>query len=289
MFEQPALFVSHGAPNLILKDDDNCRFFRELGQSLARPAAIVCVSAHWDTDEPLTSGADLPPTIHDFSGFEAELYAMRYPCPGQPLLAARIADSLSATGIPCFVSEHRGIDHGAWVPLKLMFPSADIPVVQVSIQTDRDTRHHYNLGRALAPLRQENILIIGSGGATHNLREFGRYPIDAPPVAYAAAFDEWLAESHRRQRGRRPAGLSRPRPGGPAQPSRRGSHPAALRPAGRRRGNNRRPQDPSPDRVRHPVDGRLRLGPLALPPAQRSGRRAPRSSRNAAGDQELSP
>ena len=174
MLKQPALFVSHGAPNLILKDDDNCRFFRELGQSLARPAAIVCVSAHWDTDEPLTSGAELPPTIHDFSGFEAELYTMRYPCPGQPLLAARIADSLSATGIPCFVSEHRGIDHGAWVPLKLMFAAADIPVVQVSIQTDRDTRHHYNLGRALAPLRQENILIIGSGGATHNLREFGR-------------------------------------------------------------------------------------------------------------------
>jgi len=194
MTEQPALFVSHGAPNLILRNDDNCRFFRELGRSLVRPAAIVCISAHWDTDEPLTSGADLPPTIHDFSGFEAELYSMRYPCPGHPLLAARIADSLSAAGIDCFVSEHRGIDHGAWVPLKLMFPSADIPVVQVSIQTDRDTRHHYGLGRALTPLRQENVLIIGSGGATHNLREFGRYAVDAPPVAYAAAFDAWLAE-----------------------------------------------------------------------------------------------
>ncbi|KGO35333.1 MAG: class III extradiol ring-cleavage dioxygenase [Desulfoprunum sp.] len=194
MTEQPALFVSHGAPNLILKNDANCRFFRDLGRTLARPAAIVCVSAHWDTDEPLTSGADLPPTIHDFSGFEAELYSMRYPCPGDPALAARIADSLSAAEIPCFVSEHRGIDHGAWVPLKLMFPSADIPVVQVSIQTDRDTRRHYDLGRVLAPLRRENVLIVGSGGATHNLREFGRYAVDAPPVGYAAAFDEWLAE-----------------------------------------------------------------------------------------------
>ena len=194
MTQQPTLFVSHGAPNLILRDDANCRFFRSLGSSLNRPAAIVCISAHWDTEAPMAGGAGLPPTIHDFYGFEDELYQIRYPCPGEPKLAGRIAGLLSGAAGSCVVSEHRGIDHGAWVPLGLMFPQADIPVLQVSIQTSRDTRHHYRIGEALAPLRSENVLIIGSGGATHNLREFGRYPIDSPPVAYAGAFDDWLAD-----------------------------------------------------------------------------------------------
>jgi 4,5-DOPA dioxygenase extradiol len=191
---QPSLFLSHGAPNLILREDETCRFFRQLGNSLARPSAIVCISAHWDTEAPMTGGAALPSTIHDFFGFEDELYQMRYPCPGEPAVAGRIADMLTAAAGSCVVSEHRGIDHGAWVPLALMFPQADIPVIQVSIQTSRDTRHHYRIGEALAPLRGENVLIIGSGGATHNLREFGRYPIDADPVGYARDFDDWLAD-----------------------------------------------------------------------------------------------
>ena len=194
MTQQPSLFVSHGAPDLILREDDTCRFFRQLGASLKRPSAIVCISAHWDSEAPMVGGAAQPATIHDFYGFEDELYDMRYPCPGDPALAGRIAGLLSAAAGSCTVSEHRGIDHGAWVPLALLFPQADIPVVQVSIQTGSDTRHHFRIGEALAPLRAENVLIIGSGGATHNLREFGRYPIDAEPVGYARDFDDWLAE-----------------------------------------------------------------------------------------------
>ena len=191
----PTLFVSHGAPDLILQETSDYRFFQELGRSLPRPDAILCVSAHWDTPTPATTGIDLPQTIHDFSGFQAELYEMRYPCPGEPTLAGKVAKLLRDTAIDCTVAAQRGLDHGAWIPLKLMFPKADIPVIQLSIQTNRDTQHHYEIGQSLAPLRQEGVLIIGSGGATHNLREFGRYAVDAPPVPYATAFDDWLAAS----------------------------------------------------------------------------------------------
>jgi 4,5-DOPA dioxygenase extradiol len=189
----PTLFVSHGAPDLILEENSDYRFLQELGRSLPRPEAIVCVSAHWDTTSAAVTGPDLPQTIHDFSGFAAELYTMRYSCPGAPVLADTIAGQLTGAGIDCTVSARRGLDHGAWIPLRLMYPEADIPVVQLSIQTNRDARHHHRTGEVLAPLRREGVLIIGSGGATHNLRDFGRYAIDAPPVAYARAFDDWLA------------------------------------------------------------------------------------------------
>ena len=191
----PTLFVSHGAPDLLLEENGDYRFFQELGRSLPRPKAILCVSAHWDTATTTVTGADLPQTIHDFSGFPAELSSMRYPCPGAPVLAGSIARQLAGAGINCTVAAKRGLDHGAWIPLRLMYPEADIPVVQLSIQTNRDTLHHHRIGEALAPLRRQGVLILGSGGATHNLREFGRYAIDAPPLAYARAFDDWLAAS----------------------------------------------------------------------------------------------
>lgn len=189
----PSLFVSHGAPDLILQENSDVRFFQGLGRSLARPEAILCVSAHWDTERPAVSGPDRPQTIHDFYGFQAELYDMRYPCPGAPGIAAEITKVLTEASVDCTVSDQRGLDHGAWVPLKLMFPDADIPVVQLSIQTNNSTRHHYRIGQALAPLRRDGVLIIGSGGATHNLREYGRYAMDSPPVPYAREFDDWLA------------------------------------------------------------------------------------------------
>ncbi len=191
----PTLFVSHGAPDLILQENDNYRFFQKLGRSLPQPKAILCISAHWDTRTPMTTGGTFPQTIHDFYGFAAELYEMGYPCPGQPALAETVRQYLTNAGIDCGISPQRGLDHGTWIPLKLMFPEADIPVIQLSIQTHLDTQYHYRIGQALTPLRQQGVLIIGSGGATHNLREFGQYAVDAPPLAYATSFDDWLATS----------------------------------------------------------------------------------------------
>ncbi len=191
----PTLFISHGSPDLILQNNSDVRFLQEIARSLPRPEAIICVSAHWDSRKPAISGPDRPQTIHDFYGFQAELYDLRYSCPGEPGLAREISEILSEADLDCTVSPQRGLDHGAWVPLMLMYPDAEIPVIQLSIQTGSDTRHHHRIGQALAPLRDKGVLIIGSGGATHNLREFGRYAMDAPPVAYAQAFDDWLAVS----------------------------------------------------------------------------------------------
>ncbi|RPH42516.1 MAG: dioxygenase [Desulfobulbaceae bacterium] len=191
----PTLFISHGSPDLILQNNSDVRFLQELARSLPRPEAIICVSAHWDSRKPAISGPDRPQTIHDFYGFQAELYDLRYSCPGAPDLAREISEILSEADFENTVSPQRGLDHGAWAPLMLMYPDAEIPVIQLSIQTGSDTRHHYRIGQALAPLRDKGVLIIGSGGATHNLREFGRYAMDAPPVAYAQAFDDWLAVS----------------------------------------------------------------------------------------------
>lgn len=190
----PSLFISHGSPDLLLQDSEDRSFLMGLSSILPRPRAIICISAHWDTARPAIMTDPAPATIHDFYGFQPELYEKRYPCPGDPQLAARVAELLEGAGAdrPASVNG-RGLDHGAWVPLSLMYPDADIPVVQLSVQTGKDPDHHYRIGTALAPLRQEEVLIIGSGGATHNLSEYGRFPRDAEAEPYVEAFDEWLA------------------------------------------------------------------------------------------------
>jgi len=187
----PALFVSHGSPNLIGEDTPAREFLAGLGASLGRPDAIVVASAHWETAVPEFSAAPQPETIHDFYGFPEQLYRLRYPAPGQPELAARAAAMLEKAGIPAATDARRGLDHGAWSPLLLMYPEADIPVVELSVQHGQSAAHHIAVGRALAPLRHENVLVMGSGGAVHNLRmlERGR-PGD--PVDWARDFDEWL-------------------------------------------------------------------------------------------------
>jgi len=173
----PTVFVSHGAPSLVLeKDDPTHRFLIELGRTLPRPKAMVCVSAHWESPRPRVTAHPRPPTIHDFVGFPDELYQMRYPAPGAPELARTVCHLLELSGLdPSLLDEERGLDHGAWVPLSLMYPAADIPVIQVSVQTAADPRHHLKIRRALEPLRDQETLILGSGGATHNLREVGRW------------------------------------------------------------------------------------------------------------------
>lgn len=191
----PSFFITHGSPTMGLDDCPARDFVAGLGGLLPRPEAVLCVSAHWEQPRPAVSGTDAPETIHDFFGFPEALYEMRYPAPGAPALAARVKDLLDAAGLGCEVHPRRGLDHGAWVPLKLAWPEADVPVTQLSVQTALGPEHHLALGRALAPLRREGVLVLASGSATHNLREFGRYPLDAEPVGYAAAFAAWLDDA----------------------------------------------------------------------------------------------
>jgi 4,5-DOPA dioxygenase extradiol len=188
----PTIFVSHGAPTLVIEPLPTHDFFIELGKTLPRPEAILCVSAHWEAAEPMLSGTAQPETSYDFSGFPDELYQMHYPAPGSPALAKRVAIMLMQAGFSAMTHPERGLDHGAWVPLKLMYPQADIPVVQLSVQSRQGAAHHLALGKALQPLRQEGVLILASGGATHNLLAFRGQPADSPVQEYAAAFDVWL-------------------------------------------------------------------------------------------------
>lgn len=178
----PAIFVSHGSPGLAIEAGPSREFLADLGSRLGKPDAIVCVSAHWETAEVSVSLDPHPETIHDFYGFPPELYRTRYPAPGDPALGRRILRLLpDAKGL-----DARGFDHGVWSPLMLMYPEASIPVVEISVQPRRDAAHHYTVGQALAPLREEGILIMGSGSVTHNLREIGR---GGPHVN---EFEDWL-------------------------------------------------------------------------------------------------
>jgi 4,5-DOPA dioxygenase extradiol len=191
----PAVFVSHGAPTLPFDDSPARDFLRGLGRSLPRPKSILMVSAHWETAEPTLTAAPHPATIHDFRGFPQPLYDLRYDAPGDPDMAARIADDLDRAGFPAVLDGRRGRDHGAWVPLLLMYPDADIPVVQLSIQPRRGPAHHLALGRALAAVRDE-VLILASGGLVHNLTALD-WSGGAEPewsARYSAWMDGALAE-----------------------------------------------------------------------------------------------
>lgn len=191
----PAVFVSHGAPTLALDTGPARSFLAGLGRTLGRPRAIVVVSAHWEADEVRVGAAARPATIHDFFGFPAPLYELRYPAPGAADLAGEIVELLTAAGYGAALDYERGLDHGAWVPLSLMYPDADIPVLQVSINPARSPAHHWRLGRVLCALRATGVLVIGSGSMTHNLQDFRRqrHAVDAPVETYAEEFSEWFA------------------------------------------------------------------------------------------------
>ncbi len=186
------LFLSHGAPTLPLTDAPAREFLRRLGPSIERPSAILVVSAHWETAGPVVSSVAWNDTIHDFYGFPRALYDLRYPAPGAPELAGRVAGLLDAAGFGCEIDARRGLDHGAWVPLLLMYPGADIPVLQLSIQTARGPQYHLRLGRALAALREQGVLIIGSGSFTHDLSEFRGHGANDPAPAWVDGFADWF-------------------------------------------------------------------------------------------------
>ncbi len=190
MSRLPSVFISHGAPTLPIDPSMLSAEFASLTERIERPRAILMLSAHWDTAQPVASIAARPETIHDFYGFPRALYELRYPAPGAPDIARRAAVMLNEHGVPAAVTEH-GLDYGAWVPL-LMFPDADIPVAQLSIQPRMDPAHHFRVGRALRELREDGVLIAGSGQITHNLRmaDFGARPEDADPRG--AEFTDWF-------------------------------------------------------------------------------------------------
>lgn len=179
---------------LAVEDAPGHRFLEGLAASLPRPKGILVISAHWETDGPAVSLATAPETIYDFYGFPQQLYGLTYPAAGAPSLAQRVADLLEAGGYPVTLDESRGLDHGAWIPLLLAYPDADIPVTQLSVQTAEGPAHHRAVGRLLAPLRDEGILIIGSGSLTHDLSSFRGQAPDAPVPNWVSDFSDWMAE-----------------------------------------------------------------------------------------------
>jgi 4,5-DOPA dioxygenase extradiol len=188
----PAFFISHGAPSLALDNaDPTNRFLQQLGAQLGKPRAVLVVSAHWETRAPRVGSTIAPDTIHDFHGFPEQLYRMSYPAPGAPELALRVLWLLKRSGIEADIDRTRGVDHGAWIPLMLMYPQADVPVTQLSVQIDGGSDHHYAIGKALRPLRDAGVLIIGSGGLTHNLSELDRGAHAKTMPLWAAEFRAW--------------------------------------------------------------------------------------------------
>jgi len=193
MTSLPSLFLAHGAPDLPLGDHAAKRFFSGLARQLPLPKAILMISAHWETDALALTTAAAPETLYDFSGWPQPLYSLKYPARTELELIDRAKRALGQAGITIGEDTRRGYDHGIWVPLLLIYPDADIPVVQLSLQRGRSARRHFEIGRALAPLRNEGVLIIGSGAAVHNLGTLT--PEGTPAPNWAKDFDLWL-DSH---------------------------------------------------------------------------------------------
>jgi aromatic ring-opening dioxygenase catalytic subunit (LigB family) len=202
----PTVFINHGGgPCFFMPDDGSGPFpantWRKMASNLSQLAklpgpnapkvkAILVASAHWETEAPAVTVAANPPLLYDYYGFPPETYEIEWPAPGDPDLAQRVKRLLTGAGFPCLEERDRGLDHGVFIPLKLAFPAADVPVVQLSLVQGLDPKTHLAMGKALAPLRREGVLIIGSGMSFHNLRAF--FGADEKSVAAAESFDAWL-------------------------------------------------------------------------------------------------
>lgn len=188
----PALFVGHGNPMNAIEDTVYSAAWSEAAADIPKPEAILCISAHWETEGTFVTAMDQPRTIHDFYGFPDELYEVQYPAPGSRSLAERVRSLVTSTAARLDDGYSWGLDHGAWSVLRRMYPAADIPVVQLSLDRTQHPSFHFDLGKELAPLRQEGVLIIGSGNIVHNLRMLQWKA--AEPYPWAAEFDRLAAE-----------------------------------------------------------------------------------------------
>ena len=193
---QPVVFVAHGAPTLAL-DASRGADFAAWGRTLTRPRALLVVSAHWERTPVACGCTSTVPLIYDFHGFPPPLYQVRYPAPGAPWLAERVAGLLGDAGFECGQEPQRGLDHGVWVPLLHLFPEADVPVLQLALPGRLSPAALHAVGRSLAPLRDEGVLLMGSGVLVHNLRSVDFSERSAPP-AWAVDFDDWCADVLRR-------------------------------------------------------------------------------------------
>jgi 4,5-DOPA dioxygenase extradiol len=191
----PALFVSHGAPSVALDDDAYTRALGAWARGRPRPRAVVVVSAHAEALGPVrVNAAERPALIYDFYGFPPPLYALQYPAPGAPDLAREVAEAFAGASLEPSLDAQRGWDHGVWVPLRLLYPAADVPVVEVSLPVPRSPQTLLAMGAALAPLRERGVLLLGSGGVVHNLHRLLWDRADAPPEPWAAGFGAWVDE-----------------------------------------------------------------------------------------------
>lgn len=192
----PTVFVSHGAPTLTLEHVPARKFLEDLGSRYQSVRAVLCISAHWNTERPWVNAGKTHKTIHDFYGFPRELYSIEYPARGSPDLAHQVVKLLRDSGVTCDLDPRRGLDHGAWVPLRLMYPNADVPVIQLSIHHDVDPAYHMALGEAIKDVRETGVLVLGSGGAVHPL---GNPQASLGPGAltddWAKEFNAWLTSA----------------------------------------------------------------------------------------------
>ncbi len=188
----PVLFLGHGSPMNAIEENEFTKKLVKLGQSLPRPKAILMISAHWETEGSWVTGMDKPKTIHDFYGFPKPLYDIQYPAPGDPGLVSKLQKDIKSPSIQNDTNKW-GLDHGTWSVLRHMYPKADVPIVQLSIDRTKPFEYHYELGKQLAFLREQGVLIMGSGNVVHNLRTLS-WEANARPHDWAIEFDQWVKE-----------------------------------------------------------------------------------------------
>lgn len=186
--KMPVLFLGHGSPMNAIEENDFVKGFRNIAHSIPKPKAIICVSAHWETNGTFITAMEHPKTIHDFGGFPQALFEVQYPAPGSPELAKEVKDQI--TGVNIGLDEKWGLDHGAWSVIKHLYPNADVPVLELSLDYTKDPQYHYDLAKQLNSLRSKGVLIIGSGNMVHNLGMVAWDKLNAGPYAY-----DWALEA----------------------------------------------------------------------------------------------